>query len=332
MDRTPENSDIFSSNPPADALVIYNEGILHSVPALKVTRTLITMLDNALHNGMPLTSKSLAVPEINVSLPLWVLSFWERMGQAIDVQQQWRRADAWVRSCAASVHPKATVARDALQSFEALPWDLPLKGFVAGISICDLARFLSERLVKSNIVDAMMMGIAREVRDIPELIGKVSVQDLTFSEVLRLPDERWLRYDIDRAFTKLQELGDALADGNLTRIVIPLNVADIHWALFLVDATAQQIQYGDSLGWSVPQDDVNLLNRWLHQHGFQSFKLGPLLPHGKQLDNFSCSVAMANIARHVLFGNPLFNDADKHFSRIQEFLNMTAVTTAGTTW
>ena len=34
---------------------------------------------------------------------------------------------------------------------------------------------------------------------------------------------------------------------------------------------------------------------------------------------------MANIARHALFGDPLFNDADKHFFRIQEFVNMTAL-------
>jgi hypothetical protein len=56
----------------------------------------------------------------------------------------------------------------------------------------------------------------------------------------------------------------------------------------------------------------------------QAFKTGPLLPHGKQLDSFSCSVAMANIARHAFFGDPLFNDADKHFLRIQEFLNIMA--------
>jgi hypothetical protein len=94
-----------------------------------------------------------------------------------------------------------------------------------------------------------MQSIARDVRHVSALSGAVSVQDLTFSEVLHLPNDRWLQYNFNRAFIKLQELGDALADGTLTQIIIPLNIADIHWALFLVKATAQQIRYGDSLGW-----------------------------------------------------------------------------------
>ena len=137
-----------------------------------------------------------------------------------------------------------------------------------------------------------------------------------------MPDERWSQYDFDRAFTRLQKLGDALADRTLAQILIPFNIANIHWVLFLVDAVAQQIQYGDSLGWSIPEKDVNRLNRWLHQHGFQPFKTGPCLPHGKQLDTFSCSVAMVNIARHILFEDPLFDDSDKHFFRIKEYLNI----------
>ena len=308
---------VFSSSPPVSESV--DNGVLHSVPELKVTQTLINMLTDALCDGMT----SLSVPEINVLLPFWVLSFWEQMGKAIEVQQHWSRADAWVRKYATSIHPKAAVARNTLQIFDILPWDLPLTGLVAGLSICDLAGFRSESLVNSSVVDAMMTSIAREVKHIPELAKKVSIRDLTFSEVLRLPAERWQRYNFDRAFTKLRELGKALADGSLTQIIIPLNIADIHRALFLVDATTQQIQYGDSLGWSIPQDDVNQLNCWLHQHGFQSFKIGPLLPRGKQLDDYSCSVAMVNIARHTLFGDPLFDDTDKHFFRIQEFMNMT---------
>ena len=317
MDCVAKNTNIqvFSSSLP----ISVDKGVLHSVPELEVTQTLINMLGDALCDGMT----SLSVPGINVPLPFWVLSFWEQMGKAIKVQQHWSRADAWVRKYATSIHPKAAVARNALQIFGTLPWDLPLTGFVAGLSICELAEFLSESLVNSNVVDAMMMSIAGEVKRIPELSRKVSVRDLTFSEVLHLPVERWQQYNSDRAFTKLRELGKALADGSLTQIIIPFNIANIHWALFLVDATAQQIRYGDSLGWSIPQDDVNRLNCWLHQHGFQSFKIGPLLPHGKQQDNYSCSVAMANIARHTLFGDPLFNNADKHFYRIQEFMNIT---------
>jgi hypothetical protein len=318
MDSIPEDADIFLTNPPTS--VISNEGVLHSVPPLKVTQTLVNMLDNALCDGM--TSESLSIPGIDVFLPIWILSFWERMGQAIDVQQHWRHADAWVRNHAMSAHLRSTIIQDAPQSLNGLPWDLPLKGFIAGVSICDLAGFLSERLVNTSFIDAVMTSIASKVRRVPDLVGKVSVQDLTFYEVLCLPDEWWKRYDFECTFTKLQALGDALADGNLAQIIAPVNIADIHWDLFLVDATTQEIQYGDPLGWSVPQEVVSLLNCWLQQHGFQSFMIGPPLPHRKQLDSFSCSVAMANIVRHILFGDPLFNDTEKHFFLIQEFVNM----------
>lgn len=286
---------------------------------LKVTQTAINLLGDALCDGMT----SLSIPGINLPLPFWILSFWERIGK-VKVQKCWSCADDWVRKYATSVHPKAVVARDALRFFDAHSWDLPSTGLVANLSNIDLAGFLSESLVNSSVVDAMMTSITREVKHIPQLARKVSVQDLIFSEILRLPEDRWQHYNVDRAFTKLRELGKALANGSLTQIIIPLNIASVHWALFLVDATTQLIQYGDSLGWSIPQEDVNRLNNWLHQHGFHSFKIGPLLPHGRQLDNYSCSVAMTNIARHALFGDPLFNDADKHFFRIQEFMNMTA--------
>ena len=320
MNCTPQDANIFSSNLPVS--VVSTDSILISVPALNATQILLKILDDALRHGT--TTESLSIPGINLLLPVWILSFWERMGQAIVVQQHWIRAGSWLTNCATSIHPKSAIAQDALRLLDTVSWDLPPKGLAAGLGICDLADFLSESLVHTSIVDAIMQSIARDVRHIPTLSGSVSVQDLTFSEVLRLPNDRWLRYDFDRAFATLQELGDALADGTLTRIVILLNIADIHWALFLVDATVQQIQYGDSLGWSVPQEDVNLLNRWLNQHGFKPFKPGPCLPHGKQLDSFSCAIAMANIARHALFGDALFNDADKHVIRIQEFLNIMA--------
>ena len=159
MDCVAKNTNIqvFSLSPP----ISVDKGVLHSVPELKVTQTLINMLGNTLCHGMT----SLSVPGINVLLPFWALSFWEQMGKAIKVQQHCSRANARVRKYATSIHPKAAVAQNALQIFGTLPWDLPLTGFITGLSICELAEFLSESLVNSNVVDAMMISIAREVKN-----------------------------------------------------------------------------------------------------------------------------------------------------------------------
>jgi hypothetical protein len=113
-----------------------------------------------------------------------------------------------------------------------------------------------------------------------------------------------------------------LADGTLEHVFFPFNISDIHWVVFMVDAVNCQIQYGDSLEWHWPSHETDLLNRWLCLHNFKSFRKGQTLPHGQQMDGFSCSIAMTNIVRHNLFGDPLFHNSNKHFLHIQEFLNI----------
>jgi hypothetical protein len=66
--------------------------------------------------------------------------------------------------------------------------------FSLGLSLVDLAGFLSTELVKGGIIDSIMDLIMEHVDDTPHLQGKVLVQDLTAGEYLRF-DNRWSQYD-----------------------------------------------------------------------------------------------------------------------------------------
>jgi hypothetical protein len=109
----------------------------------------------------------------------------------------------------------------------------------------------------------------------------------------------------------------------LERIIAPVNIGGVHWTVFFIDGPGKWIKYGDSLEWAWPFQDVERIQKWLRHHGFQSFQKAGSLPHGVQADSYSCVIAMVNIIRHSLFGDPLFVDNNKHFLRVQEYLLLT---------
>jgi hypothetical protein len=309
-----KGNNLFSSRAPANP--VPDNALSQMIPPLMDTVSLIDLFDEQLRNG----SQSIMVPGLDSPLPFWVLSLWKKIGKATETRRRWERARTWVEAHAKELCPDLVMV--LLRALEILPWNLRLKGPAWGLEMAEIADFLSEDLVSGRIIDAIMTSIAGQVSEIPHLAGTVSVEDLTFSQALRLPEERWQRYDHDRAFSLLRCLGDLLAAGVLEQLVIPVNISGTHWALFLVDARLCQIRYGDSLGWTMHRNETDLLNQWLRHHGFESFSKGSPLPHGEQLDSYSCSVAMTNIARHFLFGDPLFKDSNKHILRIQEALNI----------
>lgn len=114
--------------------------------------------------------------------------------------------------------------------------------------------------------------------------------------------------------------GDALWLGTQQRVLLPMNIEDMHWALFKVDAGRGEIKYGDTLSWSLPAGDTQRLQLWLRQHGIVPYTKSDDLPHGMQLDDFSCAIGMINTARHDIFGDDLFTNTTKFFLRLREFL------------
>ncbi|KAG1806682.1 uncharacterized protein HD556DRAFT_1436623 [Suillus plorans] len=290
----------------------------HSIPPLHLSSRLLDTFEQAVHDG----AKSMCDPHFPGNLPCWVLTYWYDVGHAVASKQTWSLAHNWLARCGlGSPDIELAAAIDKIScALQTLGWDTALQGPGAFLQTLDLAEFLDSTPMKGHFVDAMVNEISHRIQSDTHLHKTTVVEELTFGKTLRYDAKRWSQYMFDRGFTRICELGDLLCDGKLTSVIFPININDVHWTVFLVDAKNREICYGDSLGWTWPREDVDLIQKWLHEHGFTSFSKGAELPHGHQEDAYSCAIAMINIIRHQLFDTPLFTDDKKDLLHMQELI------------
>ncbi|KZP24064.1 hypothetical protein FIBSPDRAFT_1042366 [Athelia psychrophila] len=308
---------MFRSAPPNAPANIYYHISDHPIPPLTLTNTLLDAFGQQWFDGM----QSVCHPTNDtLFLPFWVLTYWQRMGLVLQGQKLWCDARTWVLSCAVESEAAELAAREILMIFNRLGWDISLAGAAGGMRSLEWATFLSSQPVLGRFVDAMVGTINEQVSQNSALKRTVSVRELSFSNALRYDMKRWRAYQHDPGFAGLRNTGDALRLGTQQRVLLPMNIEDMHWALFKVDAGRGEIKYGDTLSWSLPAGDTQRLQLWLRQHGIGPYTKSDDLPHGMQLDDFSCAIGMINTARHDIFGDDLFTNTTKFFLRLREFL------------
>ncbi|KAG2741204.1 hypothetical protein P692DRAFT_20652478, partial [Suillus brevipes Sb2] len=297
---------VFSTNPPL--LSLPNDFTAWSIPPLHCVTQLLDQFSQAWFNGHASVIHPLS-PTFH--LPFWVLSYWREISRTLEARLTWILAHDWVlrRLEDEDDNDCAFIIDEVLSVFEHLPWDVELKGFGAHTSLrtSELLPLLADSMVNGRLLDALVAAINDHV---DEHNGTV-VETLDFANVLLLGDMRWSKYHFDRAFTRLRYLGDLLHDGTIQRVIFPINVANVHWAIISVDASTQMILYGDLLEWSMPSSYLDAMHRWLKNHGFAPFGKGSL-SHGEQTDSFSCAIAALNTIKHAVFRHSLFTNDSKY--------------------
>ncbi|KIJ10720.1 hypothetical protein PAXINDRAFT_16331 [Paxillus involutus ATCC 200175] len=261
-------------------------------------------------------------------LPLWVLPYLASMSHALEHQQDWRASHSWVLhrlrvSPESSVESK--IISDVRDVLECLPWDIPLEGVGAETDLrtSGLRPLLASSQIGGRLLDTMVAAVINEMQAANSVeFDAICVEPLCLSDTLQSSNQRWRNYQTDRAFTRLRAIGSALHDGSLRRVLFPINIRNVHWAVIEVDTTHHTISYADSLDWSWPSQDIDAVQRWLGLHGFAPFNKATTLECGKQLDQFSCGVAAINTIRHSVFRDPIFSDGQSFCLRMKEFLNI----------
>ncbi|KAG1865430.1 hypothetical protein F4604DRAFT_1905268 [Suillus subluteus] len=225
---------IFSTNPPL--LSLPNDFMAWSIPPLHCITQLLDQFSQAWFNGHASVIHPLS-PTFH--LPFWVLSYWREISRTLEARLAWISAHDWVlrRLEDEDVNDHAfesVVIDEVLSMFEHLPWDVELKGFGAHASLhtSKLLPLLADLMVNGRLLDALVAAINDHV---DEHNGTV-VETLDFANVLLL---------------------DSLHNGTIQRVIFPINVANVHWAIISVDASTQMILYGDSLEWSMPSSYVD---------------------------------------------------------------------------
>lgn len=74
------------------------------------------------------------------------------------------------------------------------------------------------------------------------------------------------------------------------------------WAVFVLDITACQIQYGDLLGREPHIEDTAAIVQWLTKDNLGMWSLGPSLPCEEDVDNLSCRYIVLVAICLAIFG------------------------------
>lgn len=299
--------------------------VSRSVPPLQTASSLRDHASGALQDGI----QSVIHPSFpDNPLPLWVLSYWVSMSYALENQRDWRASYDWVLARLDVVPadgPELGIIDEVLDILESLPWDIRLKGFggLTDLRTTEIRPLLASSPIDGRILDSMIAVVVQRMQaSDDEDLRSVSVEPLDFANILRLSDKRWKNYNTDRTFSRLRTIGSAFREGTLQRVLFPINIDNVHWAVIEVNTIHRSISYGDSLSWSCPTEDIDAICRWLGYHGFTRFKKENALQHGEQLDSFSCGIAAINTIKHVLFRDPLFTNDQAFSLRMGEFLDL----------
>jgi len=191
-------------------------------------------------------------------LPLWVLSYWVLMSYALENQCDWHTSHNWVLDRLDVVPAGGAelgIIDWVLDVLGSLPWDAPLKGFGAETNLrtTGLRPLLASCPIDGRVLDTLIASVVHcmQASDDGDL-RLVSIEPLTFADILRLGEERWKNYKTDKAFSHLRVLGSALHEGTLQRVLFPINIDNVHWAAIEVNTINRSISYADSLNWSPP--------------------------------------------------------------------------------
>lgn len=293
----------------------------------------LTALDQELPNTVKHGMRSFFDGRYNNSpTPLFMVSFWLAQAHAITEKRRWQQCEEWLLAlCCSPCRTTASTAERAILTFYELSWDVYLEGpngHSPGIYSADLQPLLSHSMLSSSLIDAMIAGIQSQQSALLPLDStsqpRAEVKDLTSFHVLRKPQEDWENYHTARQFCALRDLGNRLAQDEVDVVYLPAHVRGNHWVVFVVDANAREIRYGDSLGMPPSGADIFVIQQWLELHKLGCFDLGEELTIGTQPaeDGFSCGILAINAVRHALFADALWTPPMRDVTRINEYLRL----------
>lgn len=313
----------FSQRPP---LIDFKELLSRSIPPLHILITLHHKLASFTDEDGP---QSFLDPRHGYQpTPLFMLPFWMRQASAWKARFRWLESVRWLHAlCETGSQDSASAAEEALGTFEAISWDGRLAATYGSPNIAtgELQPLLAHSMLRSNVIDAMLAGVRRDMDLDTASTYCIEIQDLTIFYTLQNSPDIRAQYHSSRSFTAARELGGRLASQHIDRLYLPLNVRGDHWALLVLEPRTCTVHYGDSLGRPMEGEDLSILHFWLGQHDphhvWTVTEDAPIAdqPHN---DDFSCGIILINAIRHSLFGEPLWTEDTRDLLRLNEYLRL----------
>jgi hypothetical protein len=107
----------------------------------------------------------------------------------------------------------------------------------------------------------------------------------------------------------------------------PLHVSGNHWTLLKINLITKTIAYSDSLGGTIPSEDLALIRWWLKcllGDTGEFHVIAPDFPSPRQCDSHSCGIIVLSILAFVLLHYDLWCPEKAASERMQWFLRLSA--------
>ena len=263
--------------------------------------------------------------ERGVFLPFDALGLWALIVQVNTAKDVWRDALRWL----GQHNVKPTQHIQAAKFLGAIPWNGYIKGLGSGISITEMASFLSRAWLSDIHVDTMLSAAMHLRRDtlsrvVPhtEIILSNFVTHILESPLLEMTP---IPCDyLNKAPKSVQKLVSVISESSSgIRIATVSFSHPSHWACLIIDCQAGTISWGDSFGRAAPAGLEKRLKAWLGLFSPQiKFSSLQALPCAHQTNGYSCAIIAVNTLKHNLFGDELWSEQHRESLRIAEFFDI----------
>jgi hypothetical protein len=262
-----------------------------------------------------------------IFLPFDALGTWALIVDADTAKNTWSKALRWLDQWRETI-PMQYIPR-VTKLLGTVPWKSYIKGLGSGLSITDMAAFLSQEWLSDAHLDGMLSAAMYLRRDILSRMAprtEIVLSDF-ITHILASPLLETSPIPCDyvmKAPKSVQKLGSAISETSSSLRVATVSFSPPgHWACLVIDCQAGTIGWGDSAGRAAPAGLEKRLKAWLGLFSPQiEFSTPQALPCAHQTDGYSCGIIAVNTLKHNLFGDKLWNESHRESLRIAEFLEI----------
>ena len=262
----------------------------------------------------------------DVFLPFDALGMWALIVEANTAQNAWRNALRWFHRQQEMPMEYAAKITNLLGT---VSWKDYIKDLGSGLSITDMALFLSRKWLSDAHIDSMLSAAVYLRRDaLSHMVPRTEIVMTDFiTHILASPllENTPVPHDyLERAPKSVQKLGSLILEHpSDIRVATVAFSPPSHWACLIIDCHAGTICWGDSAGRAAPSDLDKRLKAWLGLFSPQiEFSALQELPCAHQTDGYSCGIIAVNTLKHNIFGDMLWTESCRESMRVAEFLDI----------
>ena len=256
----------------------------------------------------PAASPGKMLPDLPDHLPIWILSFWDRLSDAHDACLSWKKCRDWVNT----PRVRSPANRRLIGELDDLRARVCWHGYLAGNRrdrhVDDIFDLLSNSELDSGQVNDLLELIERKLVDTPDsqptpyFIAPTELAVLILSSHENRMDPTHRKQHLQRLAEEELVQRRRLAVASIAWIPVGSHG---HWVAYVVHPITSTIFYGDPLGRRIPANLRDALQWWLY--GLRERMEEPvrspnsrLISVTSQEDNFSCGILSTNSLLHLL--------------------------------